>query len=28
MTLVFRRRSDEWKILLFHSIPLPEEEGQ
>ena len=28
MTLVFRRRGDDWKIVLFHSIPLPEEEGQ
>ena len=23
-TLVFRRESGEWKLALFHSIPLPE----
>jgi ketosteroid isomerase-like protein len=25
-TLAFRRESGEWKILLFHSVPLPPEE--
>jgi ketosteroid isomerase-like protein len=24
-TLVFRRDGDEWKIVLFHSVPLPPE---
>lgn len=27
-TAVFRRRGDEWKAVLFHSVPLPEEDGQ
>jgi ketosteroid isomerase-like protein len=26
-TLVFQRESEAWKILLFHSIPLPPEES-
>jgi ketosteroid isomerase-like protein len=26
-TAVFRRRGDEWKAVLFHSVPLPEERG-
>ncbi len=25
-TLVFRRESGEWKLALFHSIPLPEQQ--
>jgi ketosteroid isomerase-like protein len=24
-TIVFRREGDEWKLALFHSIPLPEQ---
>jgi ketosteroid isomerase-like protein len=26
-TAVFRRRDDEWKAVLFHSVPLPDESG-
>ena len=26
-TAVFRRRGDEWKAVLFHSVPLPGESG-
>ena len=25
MTVVFRRRGGSWKMVLFHSVPLPEE---
>ena len=28
MTTVFRRRGDAWKMVLFHSIPLPEEDSR
>lgn len=27
-TILFRRRGDGWKMVLFHSIPLPEDEAQ
>jgi ketosteroid isomerase-like protein len=26
-TAVFRRRGDEWRAVLFHSVPMPEESG-
>ena len=25
-TIVFRREGGEWKVVLFHSIPLPEQQ--
>ena len=28
MTTVLHRRGDGWKMVLFHSIPLPEDEAQ
>ena len=27
-TILFRRRGNGWKMVLFHSIPLPEDEAQ